>query len=329
MIVKTILPDGLTTRPATLADLATIYALVQAYETAHYGMVDATFEGLKMDWMAPDVNLAEDSCLAFDRGERLVGYVRVAHEQYAKYYFACRVHPDYTDPRLGEYLLELAETWARQRMVQAQSGVRVTLNGWLPGTDTAGRQCYERAGLQDIRRYWRMEIELNEAPPAPAWPEGIELRPYVPGRDERTAFEVIDTAFQDHWGHVPRRFEEWKHWTIERESFDPSLWFIAYKGEQASGGSFCFFEAEYGWVDDLAVLRPMRGQGLGMALLLHSFGEFYRRGRRKAGLGVDSQNLTGALRLYQRAGMHKVLENVSYEKELRAGVELSTRTLAD
>jgi len=329
MIENTILPDGLTMRSATLADFATIYKLVQAYEAVHYGMVDVTFEGFTTDWTAPDVNLAEDSRLVFDRDERLVGYIRMIHEQYAKYHFACRIHPDYTNPLLGEYLLELAEAWARERMVQAQPGVRVTLSGWLPGTDVAGCQRYERAGLQDIRHFWRMEIELNAAPPVPAWPKGIELRPYVPGRDERTAFEVIDTAFQDHWGHTPHSFEEWKHWTIERENFDPSLWFVVYKDEQVVGGSFCILEGEYGWVDNLAVLRPMRGQGLGMALLLHSFGEFYRRGKRKAGLGVDSQNLTGALRLYQRAGMHRVLENVSYEKELRAGVELSTRTLAD
>lgn len=329
MVVKTFLPEGLTTRVATLADLENIYELVCAYETIHYGKPDVTLDDLRTSWTAPDTNLEENSRLAFDQGGQLVGYLRMEHSKHAKYYIAIRIQPDYSDPRLGEYLLELAETWARERMVQAESDLRVTLNGWLPGNDTTGRQRYESAGLQEVRRFWRMEIELTAEPAAPVWPEGIELRPYVPGRDEFTAFEVIDTAFQDHWGHIPNRFEQWKHWTIEREHFDPSVWFIAYKGDQAVGGAFCNLEEEYGWVDDLAVLRSMRGQGLGMALLLHAFGEFYRRGRRKAGLGVDSQNLTGALRLYQRAGMHRVQENVSYEKELRAGVEPSTRTLAD
>ena len=85
---------------------------------------------------------------------------------------------------------------------------------------------------------------------------------------------------------------------------------------------------DIGWVDTLAVLRPWRRKGLGMALLLHSFGEFYRRGRRKVGLGVDSQNLTGAARLYERAGMHVARQYISYQKELRAGKELSTQTIA-
>jgi ribosomal protein S18 acetylase RimI-like enzyme len=62
--------------------------------------------------------------------------------------------------------------------------------------------------------------------------------------------------------------------------------------------------------------------------LLHAFAEFYRRGVVKVGLGVDSQNLTGATRLYERAGMHVALQHNTYEKELRAGLELSTQSIS-
>ncbi len=322
------MPEGVTERAATLEDVGAAYQVLQAYELVNYGKVDSSLDELKTRWTALNINLAEDSRVIFDRSGRLVAFLVLEHSQHAKYYLLCRIHPEYRDPRLGDYLLAQAETWARERMAQAEPGVRVTFNASLPGTDEEGRQRYERAGLQEVRRFWEMEAEFTAAPPAPVWPAGIELRPYVPGRDEYMAFELLDTAFRDHWGHIAHRFEEWKHWTIERPHFDPSLWFIAYQGEQAVGGAFCYLEEERGWVDDLAVLRASRGKGLGMALLLHAFGEFYRRGLRKAGLGVDSQNLTGALRLYQRAGMHRIRENISYEKELRAGVELSTRALA-
>ena len=66
-----------------------------------------------------------------------------------------------------------------------------------------------------------------------------------------------------------------------------------------------------------------------MALLLHTFGEFYRRGQPTVVLGVDAQNLTGALRLYERAGMHVSMRFTTYEKELHAGEELATQTLGD
>ena len=76
-----------------------------------------------------------------------------------------------------------------------------------------------------------------------------------------------------------------------------------------------------GWVGSLGVRRPWRKRGLGEALLLHSFAEFYKRGTKTIGLGVDAQNPTGATRLYQKAGMHVASEAVIYEKELRAGRE--------
>ncbi len=117
---------------------------------------------------------------------------------------------------------------------------------------------------------------------------------------------------------------------ISRETFDPTLWFLAFEGEQIAGGALCNDEVDMdlGWVGQLAVLRPWRRKGVGLALLLHAFGEFYKRGRRKVGLGVDSQNLTGAVRLYERAGMHAARQYISYQKELRAGKELSTQTIA-
>lgn len=74
--------------------------------------------------------------------------------------------------------------------------------------------------------------------------------------------------------------------------------------------------------------RPWLKRGIGRALLRHSFNEFYRRGKRKVGLGVDAQNLTGALRLYEGAGMHIDQAYDHYEKELRPGTELSVRSLS-
>jgi ribosomal protein S18 acetylase RimI-like enzyme len=76
---------------------------------------------------------------------------------------------------------------------------------------------------------------------------------------------------------------------------------------------------DIGWVGSLGVRRPWRKQGLGEALLLHSFGEFHKRGQNVIGLGVDAASPTGATRLYQRAGMHVAAEYVIYEKELRPG----------
>jgi GNAT superfamily N-acetyltransferase len=114
---------------------------------------------------------------------------------------------------------------------------------------------------------------------------------------------------------------------VKRDDFDPSLWFVAFDGEEIAGFSLCSYEQGEAWVGELGVRRPWREKGLGLAFLHHSFGEFYRRGVRSVVLNVDSQSLTGATRLYTRAGMHPVEQTDIYELELRPGIELSTETL--
>lgn len=326
--MSSILPQGLSERPATLDDLDSIYNLSRAHDLALYGEEEFTREDIRVRFSGPDVNLEEDSRLVFDQEGQLVALLLLTQQMRAKFFVMLRVRPDYDDARTGDYLLTLAENWARERISQAESGVRVSIGYWISANDQRALARAEQASYQEVRRSWRMEIELSEAPAAPLWPEGIELRPFVQGRDDYAVFTSINTAFADHWGHIPLQFEEWKHWTVEREIFDSSLWFIAWGGNEVAGTALCVLEGELGWIDDLAVQRPWRRKGLGMALLTHSFGEFYHLGKRRAGLSVDSQNLTGAVRLYERAGMHKARETITYEKELRAGVELSTQTLA-
>jgi len=135
-------------------------------------------------------------------------------------------------------------------------------------------------------------------------------------------FEAHEEAFSDHWGHTPGTYEKWQLHMTNHEDFDPSLWHIAWDGDQIAGYSLCRYRMGIGWVGTLGVRRAWRKRGLGEALLLHSFGEFHKRGKDVIGLGVDAANPTGATRLYQKAGMKVAAEYVIYEKELRAGREM-------
>lgn len=78
-----------------------------------------------------------------------------------------------------------------------------------------------------------------------------------------------------------------------------------------------------GWVHQLGVRRPWRQRGLGLALLQQSFAALHQRGRLRVGLGVDADSLTGATRLYEKAGMKVVRQYDTYEKELRPGHSIS------
>jgi len=320
------LPQGFLMRSPKMDDLDAVYQMIVACYIAYQGSSDITREELRTDWLSPKFSLEHDAWLIVGPAEQVVGYASTWQREHARLYSEVFVLPEYSHLGLQDRLVEQIEQWAQGQMAQARPDARVALLCWMSNHDEQGQLILERHGFKEIRRSWTMEIEMEQAPAEPEWPAGITVRTFRAG-DERAVFETDEEAFQDHWGHMPGNFEEFKHWTVERESFDPTLWFLAYEGDRMAGVALCTYRDDLGWVDSLGVLRPWRRVGLGQAFLQHAFGEFYRRGTRKVGLGVDAQNLSGATRLYERVGMHVARVYINYEKELRAGIELSTQEI--
>jgi ribosomal protein S18 acetylase RimI-like enzyme len=88
-------------------------------------------------------------------------------------------------------------------------------------------------------------------------------------------------------------------------------------------------DSSVAYIDNVAVLRDHRGKGIAIAMLTYSLNMHYQAGRKSVALHVDASNLTGALRLYEKAGMKPVQTSVRYEKVLREGVDLVTRALVE
>jgi ribosomal protein S18 acetylase RimI-like enzyme len=229
------------------------------------------------------------------------------------------VHPDFVGRGIGTALLRALEARARQELELAEPERRAYIRNMMASGDIAGRRLHEAEGYKAVRHSWRMEITLDEPPPNPLWPEGIELRPFDLEGHDYLLYRAHQEAFLDHWGFVPRPYEFWQHHMTKNENFDASLWFVAWDGDEIAGYALCRYRLGNSWVGTLGVRRPWRKHGLGLALLGHAFGEFYRRGTPCIMLGVDSANPNGATRLYQKAGMHVAAEYVLYEKELRPG----------
>jgi mycothiol synthase len=197
------------------------------------------------------------------------------------------------------------------------------------------KKLFDDMGYLPIRSSYTMLIEMDAPVPEPEFPAGILVRTYRPETDAEAVYRAQTDSFRDHFGFVEEPFEEglehFRHFW-EQPGFDPTLLFLAMDGDEVAGISLCpphaIEDSELGWVGTLGVRRPWRKRGIGLALLRYSFNEFYRRGKRKVGLGVDAQNLTGALRLYENAGMHVQQAFDLYEKELRPGVEISVESLS-
>jgi mycothiol synthase len=325
MLIKELLPSGFTMRSPTMGDLEAVTRLINTCEMAVDGKAEVTLDEMRTVWQMPDFHLETDARVVLSPEGEYVGVLEVSHRQHVKVNEYGCVHPDYEGRGIGSLLLQVAEERARQHIPEAAAGARVSLGTGVSSKAVAAQRLLEEHGFQVVRHFWRMGIELHETPPAAQWAEGITVQSMVPGM-ERAVFEADEEAFLDHWGHIPGTFDEWERWTVKREGFDPALWFLAMDGDQIAGFALCQDEKELGgWVHVLGVRRPWRRKGVGLALLHQAFAEFYRRGIYNVYLGVDAQSLTGATRLYERAGMHVVKEFRRYEKELRAGRELSTQ----
>ncbi len=326
--MTTILSAELVIRVPHKEELEVICELLNACDVADCGIFDSPLDQLRSQWQHQDFHPETDAWIVVAPDERIIAYAVLAQYMYVSIDSQVRVHPDYRGQGIGTHLRALIDRRAEEFVSLAPPEVKVAVHSWCHSGNVAGKQLLENADYTCKRHTWAMLIDLPELPSQPVWPAGITVRPFVPERDARAVFEASDESFQDHWGHLPGNFDNWYQGNITgNEQFDPALWFIAYEGEEVAGTSLCGYYLDDGIVNTLGVRRPWRHKGLGLALLYHAFGEFYRRGTYKVTLGVDSQSLTGATRLYERAGMHILLSYDVYEKELRGGIDLSTQTL--
>jgi mycothiol synthase len=334
------LPEGFTARGANMNDVEPALALFNRWSRSVIGrdeIIDA--QAIRNEWISPGFDPAEDILLVFAPNGQMAGYTEVwtiAKPPVHPWMWG-RVDPDYEDLGIGSWMLD----WAEQRALCALRDVPADLR-FAPRVGTyreavKPKKLFEDMGYRHIRSSYHMLINMDAPVPEAEFPEGITLRTYNPEINAEAVYRAEIDSFRDHFGFVEQPFEEgfkrFKHFVLGAEDFDPTLLFLAMDGPsgEIAGVNICrshsYDDPDMGWVGTLGVRRQWRKRGIGLALLRHSFNEFYRRGKRKVGLGVDAQNLTGALRLYENAGMHVYQAYDQYEKELRPGTEISVQSL--
>lgn len=300
------LPERLEVRCVTVDDAPAINELVTAADTAVQGWSESSESELLGWWRMMD--LKHNSWLLHEGGE-VAGYgVGFAHGETLE--LDGYVHPEHQGRGLGAWLVARAEERTREL------GLPKLYTFSLAGDEKA-RRLFTESGLRELRRYYRMLIELDAPPPVPEWPEGLEVDTFDL-EDAKAFHDTMTEAFEDEWNFVAMTFEEWREMRIVKDpDFDPTLWFIVRDGDEVA--AMMRNEPDRsgaGFVGAIGVRKPWRRQGIALALLRHAFGEFYRRGKRSVALGVDAENPTGATRLYERAGMRIAYEAVAFGKDV-------------
>jgi GNAT superfamily N-acetyltransferase len=212
----------------------------------------------------------------------------------------------------GEVTPELL-AWAEARAREA--GVERMLSAiWDVGR--ANADLLESSGWSPIGVGLRMRIDVAGREFSPWFPEGISVRTFREGDEERVYRTHFET-FQDVSEPTRLTFQEWSHSLLGPPFFHPDLWFLAEDGDELAGIALCDpHPSGVGHVGALGVRAPWRGRGLGLALLEHAFEAFAGRGYPAVILGAEAASPTGADRLYKRAGMHTTHQRPRYEKLL-------------
>jgi mycothiol synthase len=300
-------------RAATLDDVGRLAAFMGRCTLAHQGVRRASADEMRQRLTQPGTDPELDTWLVEGAGSEVAGFAQVWAEPPAVVCYV-RVDPEHTGQGIGSTLLERGANRALDFSPQPNA---LHATSWPK--DESAAPLLESAGFQPIRYFSLMTIDLDEAPEPPTWRPDVYVRALDEDSDLRPIHEAQTEVFPDR----RQGFDEWLHEYAGGGGFDPALWFVAEDAEGIAGFALCLpglaEDRDAGYVSELGVRADRRGEGLGLALLRQTFVELHRRGKRRASLHVDVDNLTEALRLYRRAGMRPDPRLVVWERELAGG----------
>lgn len=277
------------------------------------GVAELTVEWSRARTFDPlrDITVAEED-------GRMIGAGRVAwreREGKVVHRVDVWVHPDRTRRGHGRRLLAWGEARARASARDGSGGrddLPHAFGSMIDQANDAAVAFADWAGYRPVRYHYEMRRDLADPIPEVPIPAGLEVRPVV-REDYRAVWEADEEAFRDHWDAAVVSEDDFNQF-FAHPDIDPSLWQVAWDGDEVAGlvinGIFREENAriglDIGWLDSVATRRPWRRRGVAGALIARSLAVLKARGMAVASLGVDTESPTGALSLYERFGFKPV-----------------------
>ncbi|MGZ6345284.1 MAG: GNAT family N-acetyltransferase, partial [Candidatus Limnocylindrales bacterium] len=271
-------------------------------------------------------DLARDA-FAVEIAGRLVGYGRtwwyVEHDGPRVHDLVCFLEPAWRRRGIGRAMLRTLEARVREIDGTLERTTARFLQSESEGSDPGRDALLLSEGFEAVRYgYTMVRPDLEDQHDAPL-PEGLEIREVRP-EHMRAIWEADQEAFRDHWGMGPSTEADYQNFLTDPMTNDSTLWRIAWDGDQVAGQVRSFINAEEnrtygrkrGWVESISVRRPWRHRGLARALIAASFPLLRARGMTEGALGVDTENPSGALRVYESMGFRPVSRETVYRKAL-------------
>ena len=235
------------------------------------------------------------------------------------------VHPGRRRRGLGNALLRWAEDRVAVGIADGSMGPvdrPHLLAGWAE-LEVPGTEAFAEAAGYHVEGYGAlMTRSLADPVEVLALPAGLETRQVSPA-DHRAIWDADVEAFLDHRDPAQRTEEDFIGW-FSQPDLDTTLWEVAWDGDEVAGSVLTFvfpdenarLGVKRGWLEHVSVRRPWRRRGLASALMSRSMQRLRDLGLAEAALGVDTENLSGAVRVYEALGFRRVRTAANYRKAI-------------
>ena len=325
---------GLTLASPLEGDIDAVVEMMNRYGREIVGERYTTAPILRANWGIPGFVVEQDARLLRSGDGRIVGCASCnnAHSPYVSSYLDVVVDPTAVEDRAAaiELLLDWAEARAEENVSKAPAGARVVRGAAFHEKDRVLEALLRKRGYNRARMIVRMRGDYPTLPEVPALPEGMVYRNLEEFTDLRAVAWADEESFRDHYGHAPSSLDEahelFEHLFASDGLLERRLCHVVLDGDEVAALCINRRESEElpeaGYVASLGVRPAWRKRGLGLGILLRGIRSLVEAGKETVLLHVDAESLTGANRLYERAGMHRDGAVLIYDQEIRPGEEL-------
>lgn len=264
--------------------------------------------------------------LVVESGGRMIGFTRIQVQRLTDgpvlYTHDAFLDGGHRIPGLRKALLAWNEAVASALAFSCRDDGDEMLESWANYGSNEWKEVLEAEGYEQVNHVLEMvRPDLEDIPDMPL-PEGIVVRPAHP-EHYRAIWNLSRDAMRDHRDFCEDDFNEarYQEW-INGPRIQPHLWQIAWAGEDVVGTVRSYILDEEnarsgrlrGHTEFIHVAREWRRKGIASALLSRSLAVLKEHGMQEATLDVDADNLSGAVRVYERLGFKETYHFVWYRR---------------
>ncbi len=306
-------PEGIEARPIDRGDADAWAELLAAREKVDQEGENYSAQDLIDELEDPHVNPALDTIGLWADGQ-MVAYGKVyAADSVVVDVDRVRtegtVHPEWRRRDIGTALMPWLIRRASELHLEKHPDAAGEVRNGAISTNIGADRLLQMFGFEERRYFFAMKRPLDQPVPEVPLAGGLRIVPFDRSIDELLRV-THNEIFRDHWGSTPKDPESWKTWFTGARAFRGGSSYVVLDGDTIAA-----YVLTYEWEADTEVtgirelhlgqvgtVRSYRGRGLARAALAKVLAEAAQAGYQRAGLGVDADNQTGALGLYESLG---------------------------